>query len=295
MYKNEHIFEFYLKNNNKKDKKVSEDLSEASRKILSCILALGYNSEYQELEFDIEKVIKMIMFDNTRFNMLSTQESIAELLNELKENKTLESQIANKCLNFELTIASQEIRNNLEDLYKKYLTLAYTPRLSHHVNIDKNYLFEGYENVLDHIYGTLLLALGIQSEYKYCLDYKKLFSTLLLHETDEILLGDDLCKLKIHHGELPEKNKEAISSVLEKLRKEKEYISQIIDYKRRSDITMEYALLINQLEFIMQTKMYEVRGMYNRQGRFDKIYDATKENFYTIPCLRGVLEKTKKL
>ena len=61
-------------------------------------------------------------------------------------------------------------------------------------------LFEGYENVLDHIYGTLLLALGIQSEYKYCLDYEKLFSTLLLHETDEIVLGDDLCKLKIHHG-----------------------------------------------------------------------------------------------
>ena len=61
MYKNDNIFEFYLKNNNKKDKKESEDLSEASRKILSCILALGYNSECQELEFDIEKVIKMII------------------------------------------------------------------------------------------------------------------------------------------------------------------------------------------------------------------------------------------
>ena len=35
MYKNDNIFEFYLKNNNKKDKKESEDLSEASRKILS--------------------------------------------------------------------------------------------------------------------------------------------------------------------------------------------------------------------------------------------------------------------
>ena len=68
MYKNDNIFEFYLKNNNKKDKNVSEDLSEASRKILSCILALGFYSEYQDLEFDIEKVKKMIMFDNTRFN-----------------------------------------------------------------------------------------------------------------------------------------------------------------------------------------------------------------------------------
>lgn len=295
MCKNENIFEFYLKNNNKKDKKENEELSEASKKVLSCILALGYDSEYPQLQIDIEKVIKMIMFENTRFNMLSIQEKISELLEELKSNETLESQTANKCLSIELPIDSQEIRNIIEDMYKKYLTLAYTPRLSHHINLNKNYMFDGYENVLEHIYGTLLLALGVQSEYNYCLDYERLYSTLLLHETDEIILGDDPCKLKITHGELPEKNKEAISDVLAKLRKEKEYISQIIDYKRRSDITMEYALLINQLEFIMQTKMYEVRGMYNSNGQFDRIYERTKENFYTIPCLRGVLEKTKKL
>ena len=86
-----------------------------------------------------------------------------------------------------------------------------------------------------------------------------------------------------------------IKAGIQQLRKEKEYISQIIDYKRRSNLTMEYALLINQLEFIMQTKIYEVRGMYNTCGQFDRIYDSTKENFYTIPCLRGILEKTKKL
>ena len=60
MFKNENIFEFYLKNNNKKEKKENEQISEASKKVLACIIALGYESEYQELNFDIEKVIEMI-------------------------------------------------------------------------------------------------------------------------------------------------------------------------------------------------------------------------------------------
>ena len=85
MYKNEHIFEFYLYNNNKKDKKESDEISEASRKILSCILALYYDSEYSSC-FDTEKVIKMIILQNTKYNMLSTKEEIEKLLEELNQN-----------------------------------------------------------------------------------------------------------------------------------------------------------------------------------------------------------------
>lgn len=294
MYKNEHIFEFYLKNNNKKDKKEKEELSEASKKVLSCILALYYDSEYTE-NFDLAKVIKMIMLKDTRYNMLSTKEEIDSLLEELSKNVILESQIANNCINIEQTMSKEDKDSIIKDLYNKYLTLAYTPRLSHLVNLEQNYLFDGHENVLEHIYGTLLLALGIQSEYNYFLDYERLFSTLLLHETDEIVFGDDLCDLDTQRKELTEKSRKAISEVLKKLRKEKEYVKQVIDYKKRSDITMEYASLINRLEYILQTKMYEIRGMYNQEGVFEKAYEQDKLSYQTIPCLRGILEKAKKL
>ena len=58
---------------------------------------------------------------------------------------------------------------------------------------------------------------------------------------------------------------------------------------------MEYASLINRLEFLLQTKIYEVRGMYISDEVFDKIYKKDKSSYHLIPCLRGILEKAKKL
>ncbi len=294
MYKNEHIFEFYLKNNNKKDKKNNEELTEASKKILSCIIALGYESEYPEYQIDIEKVIHMIMFENTEYNMLLTKDKISEILDELRDNKTKEAQIANKCLSLDMFDESDK-EQIIKRLYEKYMTLAQTPRLSHIMYLEPYYFFKGYENVLEHIYGTMLLAIGIKSEYNYFLDYKRLYSTLLLHETDEIILGDSLCDLSQKTSELTDESKTAISEVLSELRKEKDYIKQLIEYKRRSDITMEYASLINRLEFLLQTKIYEIRGMYISDEVFDKIYEKDKSSYHLIPCLRGILEKAKKL
>ncbi len=218
MFKNEHIFEFYLKNNNKKERKENEQLSQASKKVLSCVIALGYDSEYKDLYFDLEKVIQMIMYQNTDYNMLLTKEKIDELLAELNQNKTIESQIANKCINFNELLTDEETNQILKDLYQNFLILSETPRISHMLYLEPYHFFKGYENVLEHIYGTLLLALGIKSEYNYFLDYKRLFSTLLLHETDEIILGDSPCDLSSRLSELSDESKTAISEVLNELK-----------------------------------------------------------------------------
>lgn len=292
MYKNEHIFEFYLKNNNKKEKKENETLSEASKKVLACIVALGYDSENSEVCFNVEKVIHMIMFDNANYNMLLTKENIDNLLEELKENKTLEAQVANKCMNYETLDNESEIINRLYSNFKK---LSETPRISHMLYLEPYYFYKGFENVLEHIYGTLLLALGIKSEYNYYLNYNKLYSTLLIHETDEIIIGDSPCEINTRSSELSDESREAISEILKELKKEKEYITQMIEYKRRSDITMEYASLINKLEYLLQTKIYEIKGMYTTDGIFDRVYEEDKNSYYLIPCLRSILEKTKKL
>lgn len=295
MYKNENIFEFYLKNNNKKEKRENETLSEASSKVLACIVALGYDSEEINVSFDIEKVIRMIMFENANYNMLSTKEKIDELLVELKSNETVEAQVANKCIRYSNT-ADEKNKNEVVDrLYRNFLKLSETPRISHMLHLEPYYFFKGFENVLEHIYGTLLLAIAIKNEYNYFLNYKKLYSTLLIHETDEIIIGDAPCDLITKYKEIDEESKYAISEVLKELKKEKEYINQMIEYKRKSDITMEYASLINRLEYMLQTKIYESRGMFTQEGIFDREYEMDKNSYYLIPCLRSILEKAKKL
>ena len=46
------------------------------------------------------------------------------------------------------------------------------------------------ESVSEHIFGTLILAIAIDSEYKLDLDMLKVFKMLILHETEEILMPD---------------------------------------------------------------------------------------------------------
>ena len=46
------------------------------------------------------------------------------------------------------------------------------------------------ESVAEHVYGCLMLALSIDSEYELKLDMYKVLKMLSLHELEEILMGD---------------------------------------------------------------------------------------------------------
>ncbi len=58
---------------------------------------------------------------------------------------------------------------------------------------------------------------------------------------------------------------------------------------------MEYASLINRLEYLLQTKIYETKGMYIKDELFSELYEKDKSSYHLIPCLRSILEKAKKL
>ena len=54
------------------------------------------------------------------------------------------------------------------------------------IEIDK----ERIESVAEHIYGTLILAIALDSEYKLNVDMFKVLKMLTLHELEEILMPD---------------------------------------------------------------------------------------------------------
>ncbi len=56
---------------------------------------------------------------------------------------------------------------------------------------------ERLESVAEHIYGTLVLAIAIDSEYKLNLDMFKVLKMLTLHELEEILMPDYTIRDKI--------------------------------------------------------------------------------------------------
>ena len=49
---------------------------------------------------------------------------------------------------------------------------------------------ERLESVAEHIFGTLILAIGIESEYDLNLDMYKILKMLALHELEEVFMQD---------------------------------------------------------------------------------------------------------
>ena len=55
---------------------------------------------------------------------------------------------------------------------------------------------ERLESIAEHIFGTQMLAISMWSEYDYDIDIKKVLTMLAVHETEEIIIGDNVKELK---------------------------------------------------------------------------------------------------
>ncbi len=137
MYKNDNIFEFYLNN------KINADKEKETNIILATLIALSNYITY--MDFELSKVIKMIIIENTNTEKLSNQKEIKELLEELHSDQTKESIMAKKCMKQTLLI-------------------------------EKN---EDIINKINHLYGRLLLSFGINIECDLKLDFDKLYRKIL--------------------------------------------------------------------------------------------------------------------
>ena len=122
------------------------------------------------------------------------------------------------------------------------------------------------ESISEHIYGCLILAISIDSEYKLDLDMLKVLKMLTLHETEEILMPDYTLRSNITKEEKLSLGKKYVTEVVSGLIKEKE-IEELLDefneHKTRESI---FSYLIDKIECDFQAKMYDLEGVmdYNK-------------------------------
>ena len=134
------------------------------------------------------------------------------------------------------------------------------------IGIEKNRV----ESVSEHIYGCLILAISIDSEYKLDLDMLKVLKMLILHETEEILMPDYTLRSNITKEEKLSLGKKYVKEVVSGLIKEKE-IEQLLDefneHKTKESI---FSYMIDKIEYDFQAKMYDLEGVMD--------YDKTRED-----------------
>ena len=141
------------------------------------------------------------------------------------------------------------------------------------IGIDK----ERLESDAEHIYGTLMLAIAINSEYKLNLDMYKVLKMLTLHETEEILMTDYTVRDTITRDEKLKQGKICVKKVVSGLAEEKEIRDLLYEFSTRSTPEAVFAHLVDKIECDFQAKLYDLEGVmdYNR-AREDLIYYGSR-------------------
>lgn len=122
---------------------------------------------------------------------------------------------------------------------------------------------ERLESVAEHIYGCLMLAIALDSEYSLDLDMNKVLKMIMLHETEEILLGDLTLRSGITKEEKDRLGREKVFDVTKGLLKQDEIVSIIDEFNERKTKEAIFSYHIDKIECDFQAKIYDLEGVFS--------------------------------
>lgn len=122
---------------------------------------------------------------------------------------------------------------------------------------------ERLESVAEHIFGCLILAIGIESEYKLNLDMYKILKMLTLHELEEIIMKDFTIRDNVTKEEKIELGRKYVKIVTEGLIKQDEIINLLEEFNDRKTKEALFCYHIDKIECDFQAKVYDLQGRFN--------------------------------
>ena len=132
-------------------------------------------------------------------------------------------------------------------------------------NIDRQRI----ESVAEHIYGTCILAIAIDTEFNLNIDIYKVVMMLTLHEIEEVKIGDLTPFDKITREEKRKMGKQAVEEILIPLTKGTNYIELIEEFEKVETKEAKFAKMCDILEADIQAKIYceeQAIDMYNEKN-----------------------------
>lgn len=124
------------------------------------------------------------------------------------------------------------------------------------------------ESVAEHVYGVLMLAVAMHSEYKYDIDINKVIFMLAVHELEEIIIGD-LTLFQISKEEKEKLGHEAIEKVLANLLTKDKIVELIKEFDAKETKEALFAFYCDKLECDIQCKLYDEENcvdLNNQEG-----------------------------
>ncbi len=145
--------------------------------------------------------------------------------------------------------------NNIIELHQTLSELKELTRsgwLKWHIKRDR------LESVADHIYGVMMLAIVIDSEFNLDLEINKVLKMALLHELEEIEIGD----ITPYDGQekltyKQDAGYQAAVNIINKLNKNEQYQLIIDEYYQNKTKEAQFVHRVDKLEAILQANIYK--------------------------------------
>ena len=140
------------------------------------------------------------------------------------------------------------------------------------VNISSDRL----ESVAEHIYGCLMLAIAIDSEYNLDLDMYKVLKMLALHELEETIMKDFTIRDGITREEKMRMGAECVKQATDGLIKQDEIRELLKEFDNRSSKEAMFCHYIDKVECDFQAKIYDLQGHFSMEEAISdiKYYDV---------------------
>jgi len=128
-----------------------------------------------------------------------------------------------------------------------------------HWNVSK----ERIESIAEHVYGTCILAISLDSEFECDIDLNKVIKMLVIHEIGEVIIGDITPFDNISKEEKMEIEHQAIIKVVGDLVKKDELISLLFEFDEKKTKEAIFAYHCDKLEADIQAKVYQDMGCHH--------------------------------
>lgn len=112
------------------------------------------------------------------------------------------------------------------------------------------------ETVASHVFGTLMLAIGLYSEIKPDLDFSRVMLMLAVHETEEVLIGDITPLDKLTKVQVSKISEEAVGKIFSILADGQKYVDIIKEYNEHKTKESHFAKACDKLECVLEFKKY---------------------------------------
>lgn len=122
---------------------------------------------------------------------------------------------------------------------------------------------ERLESVAEHIYGCLMLAIAIDSEYNLNLDMYKILKMISLHELEETIMKDYTVRDNIPKEERIKQGKECIEQVTNGMIKRSEIIDLLDEFNEHLTKESIFCYHIDKIECNFQAKIYDLKGKFD--------------------------------